>query len=406
MARAADGELAAEAAIGDTGAYANLYHRHIVAAWRLAQATAPSPEAATKATTKAFVRMVRLVGRGRDDVAQEFRHHLLAAVYREARSGSDGDRAPAKRATAGGAQMVTAFAHLPTRWRAALWLQEVEQLPAVVVGPILGVSSAAAVQLNKRAIAGLEHRVLQAGGSLPMPDIAGTLSSAAPPLPGVVQAKTESKWKRAVASDRNRGGPEAGWIRQRAPRPLALCAAGLCAAGLVGLAVVNPQHTISQVAAPPPTTVAPAAAAVGPAVTPTTAAPTAQGREAAQGPQLVAVQPAPAVVTTVATLPPITVAQAPVTVPTVLTVPTLPPLTTPPTTTPITNPPVTPPVLTPTPAAQTTPLVQVSLNAGVLAVNVGLGPNACTGVNLLGIKIGCTTSPPGLSLGGTLLGGL
>ena len=68
----------------------------------------------------------------------------------------------------------------------------------------------------------------------------------------------------------------------------------------------------------------------------------------------------------------------------------------------VTPPVVTPPVVTP-PA--TTPALQVGLNLGVVAVNVGLGPNSCTGVNLLGIKVGCTTSGPGLSLGGTLLGG-
>jgi len=408
MARAADGELAADAAIGDTMAYASLYHRHIVAAWRLAQATAPSADAAAKATTKAFVRVVRLVGRGREDIAEQFRQHLLAAVYREARSGSDQDRPSAERALAaseGSAQMVEAFRRLPARWRAALWLQEVEQLPATIAGPILGVSSAAAVQLKKRALAGLEYRVAQAGGSLPRPDVASTLAATAPPLPGEVQAKTESRWKRAVASDRHRGGPDAGWARQRAPRPLAACAAGLCVLGLVGLAVVNPKHTVGQIAGPTtPTTVAAAGAGAPapPPAAPSTTVATAQGTETAQGTHLVAAQPAAVVVaTTVA--PTLTPATVPVvTVPTVLTVATLPPLTTVPTTPPTTNP---PPVATPPPAAQTTPLVQVSLNTGVVGVGVGLGPNACTGVNLLGIKIGCTTAPPGLFLGGTLLGG-
>jgi hypothetical protein len=40
----------------------------------------------------------------------------------------------------------------------------------------------------------------------------------------------------------------------------------------------------------------------------------------------------------------------------------------------------------------------------VATVNVGLGPNSCTGVNLLGVKLGCTTAPPGLTLAGSLLG--
>jgi hypothetical protein len=391
--RAFDGDLAVDAASGDAGAYANLYHRHIEAAWRLAQATAPSADAAAKATTNAFVRVVRLVGRGRDDVADQFRHHLLAAVYRDARSGSD-QSPPANTRDAG---VIGSFAKLPARWRAALWLQEVEQLPATVVGPILGVSSAAAVQLKKRAFGGLEHRVVQSGGSLPLPDLATALAATMAPLPREVQAKTEARWKRAVARDRRSGG----WVGSRATGPLALCAAALCVAGLVGLAVVSPKAVQGHFTAAPAPAAAPAAAAPAvavPAAGTTAPAVSASGTAAAQGPQLVATQPAAVTPVTVAsTLPPVTVAVVPLTVPT-----TLAPITAPPTRTP--TPVVTPPVVTP-PAPATTPALQVGLNVGVVAVNVGLGPNSCTGVNLLGIKVGCTTSAPGLSLGGTLLGG-
>jgi hypothetical protein len=77
--------------------------------------------------------------------------------------------------------------------------------------------------------------------------------------------------------------------------------------------------------------------------------------------------------------------------------PTTPPLTTPPTTVPVTTPPTTA-------APATRPILQVGVNTGAVGVNVGLGPNSCTGVNLLGIKVGCTNGPPGLNLGGSLLG--
>jgi hypothetical protein len=92
-----------------------------------------------------------------------------------------------------------------------------------------------------------------------------------------------------------------------------------------------------------------------------------------------------------------------VTVPTIPVV-TLPPVTLPPLP-PITLPPAPAPPPAPTPAAAATPLVQVGLNTGVLGLNVGLGPGACTGAQLLTIKLGCTAGPPGLTLGGTLLGG-
>jgi DNA-directed RNA polymerase specialized sigma24 family protein len=426
--RVADAELAGDAAAGDGTAYANLYHRHVEAAWRLAQATAGSAgSAAAKATTNAFVSVVTLAGRGRDDVADQFRLHLLAAVYREAHRGSDqplsteekskrtGAASTTVAAGAAGRLLVRAFANLPPRWRAAVWLQEVEGLPATAAGPILGVSSAAAVQLNKRALAGLEHRVLQAGGNLPLLDLAPTLSATVAPVPAEVQARTEARWKKAVGRDRRRAAPVPAWMSQRAPGPLAACAVGLCAAGIIGLAVVGQGTTVSRVTpAGPVASGAPARGGTqgsgsgvfsftNPANPSPSATSGASGTAAAtsnQGPHLVATTPttaAPVVVTVPTTVPPV-----------VQTVPTIPQVTLPPVTLPpVTLPPVTtPPVTTPpTPQAVATPVLQVGLNTGVLGVNVGVGPGACTGVQLLSIKVGCTGGPPGLSLGGTLLGG-
>jgi hypothetical protein len=102
------------------------------------------------------------------------------------------------------------------------------------------------------------------------------------------------------------------------------------------------------------------------------------------------------------------VVTVPTTVPAaiVVTVVTDPPVTLPPVTLPpVTLPPVKTPPPVPTPQAAATPVLQVGLNAGIVGVNVGIGPGACTGVQLLNIKLGCTSGAPGLSLGGTLLGG-
>jgi len=192
-ARATDADLATDAAGGDAAAYASLYHRHIEAAWRLAQAASTSGDAAARATADAFVATVRLAGQGRDDVAEQFRPHLLAAVYREARCGSD--RAASIDNAGAGSDVATAFAKLPSRWRAAVWLQSVEGLPATVAGPVLGVSSAAAVQLNKRGLAGLEHRMLQAGGGQPVSDLASALTVGRPSIPAAVASRTEARWK-------------------------------------------------------------------------------------------------------------------------------------------------------------------------------------------------------------------
>jgi DNA-directed RNA polymerase specialized sigma24 family protein len=428
--RAADADLAGDAATGDVGAYASLYHRHIEAAWRLAQATAASAGAAAKATTNAFVSVVSMAGRGRDDVADQFRLHLLTAVYRDAYRGSDQPPAPRKSKRAGSAEkeaapgnggplLINAFAKLPCRWRAALWLQEVEGLPATSAGPILGVSSAAAVQLNKRALAGLEYRVLQAGGSLPLPDLAPTLAAMVAPVPAEVQARTEARWKKAVGRDRRRAAPVAAWMSQRAPGPLAVCAVGLCAVGIIGLAVVG-QGTNGSRGVPTgpvasgapvsgtdggsgsfgltnPANPNPSATSGGSGTFAASASAPAAAAAANRGPHLVATTPttsAPVVVTVPTTVPLV-----------VRTVPTGAPVTRPPITLPLVPlPPVTTPPA-PTPVAAVTPVLQVGLNTGVLAANVGVGPGACTGVQLLSLKVGCTGGPAGLSLGGTLLGG-
>jgi DNA-directed RNA polymerase specialized sigma24 family protein len=438
--RAVDAELAGDAASGDASAYANLYHRHIEAAWRLAQATTASAgTAAAKATTNGFVSVVSLAGRGRDDVADQFRLHLLGAVYREAHRGSDQHLSQdpkeskgktkgagtAGKAVAGGAAgrlVVSAFANLPSRWRAALWLQEVEGLPATSAGPILGVSSAAAVQLKKRAQAGLEHRVVQAGGSLPLPDLASTLTATLAPVPAEVQARTEARWKRAVGRERRRAAPVAAWMTQRAPGPLAAAAVGLCAVGIIGLAVVGQGTPASRVRpAGPVASGVPAGGTqsggsgvfsfTNPAAPDSSGSSGVSGSSSAsavspssaaaanQGPHLVATTPttsAPVVVTVPTTVPAAIVV-------TVVTDPpvTLPPVTLPP----VTLPPVKTPPPVPTPQAAATPVLQVGLNAGIVGVNVGIGPGACTGVQLLNIKLGCTSGAPGLSLGGTLLGG-
>ncbi len=412
-----DCDQALAASSGDAGAYSSLYRRHIDSAWRLAQVTAASADAAARATTNAFVATLRRAGRGPEEVAELFRLHLLAAVYREAKSGSD--RSSAAVTAAPDAPVVAAFTGLPSRWRAAVWLQEVEGLAATEAGPILGVSSAAALQLKKRGLAGLEHRLEQAaaGGHLP-PDPAAALAAAVSPVPSGIATKTESRWRKAVAQDRRQSAAGRGWLAERAPRPLAVSVAGLCALGLVGLAVVGGSGTIHTlpVAAPaprPPASGPPAApAASGPGLGlglgsglgngapasgtgATTGGASPSGVATNQGPQLIA-SPSPSSASGAATT------TAPVVIVRVPPVPvTLRPVTEPSTT----RPPVTAPAVTLAPVAAAKPVVQVTLNAGPVGVNLGVGAGGCTGVQLLTLKVGCTGGAPGLHLGGGLVGG-
>ncbi len=425
---ATDEELAVDAGRGDAGAFSCLFQRHVESAWQLALATAPSADDAARATVNGFVGVLRLVGRGRDDVADHFRTQVLAAVYRDAYAGAD-RATKMTRAFAPGAVaplMVAAFANLPARWRAALWLQEVEGMPATEAGPILGVSSAAAVALRKRGLAGLEDRVTQAGGSLPLPDLLTTLTGTPTALAGTAMAmataavppelapQAMAKWKKVVARDR-RVVPAAGWLTDRVPGPLAAGAVGLFAVGIIGLAVIGQGTTVNRLPPAGPVAAATPAAGVpgggtfnlgnlgGFANPASTGGTGANAPTATQG--SVSASSATTGTTTATTVAPVTVATTlPSTTQPTTTLPTVtipPPVTTvPPVTT--TVPPVTTPVTTP-PA--NTPVVQVSVNAGIVAVNVGVGPGSCTGINLLGIKIGCTDSPPGVTLGGSLLGG-
>jgi DNA-directed RNA polymerase specialized sigma24 family protein len=423
----ADSDLARSAAAGDAGAFAALYHRHVEAAWRLAQAATSSADAARQATVGGFAIALGLVSRGREDVADEFSPHLLAAVYRGARvdpSPSMSRRRPSRdrdkrTPDAAGPLVVAAFAALPARWRAALWLADVERLPMATVGTILGVPSGIALQLLKRGRASLEQRVAQAGGSLPYPDLAAALSATVSPPPSQLFAATESRWNRAVTRDR-RARP-AGWLTERAPAPLAASILGLCAAGIIAMAIVGSGSNATRLPAAGPTrSTTPAGApsgslSLGGGTNPggtsstTTATTTPTSSEAVATPTTTPAPPATLVISQPAAAP------IEVTVPTtvVITVPTVPVTTTttftlpPVTLPPITVPPVTTTTTTTPPMAAATPLVQVSANASpLLVVNVGLGDGGCTGVGLLGLKLGCTTAPPGITLGGSLLGGL
>src|ERR1700736_818570 len=82
-----DSDLADRAARGHQEAFEELYRRHVQPAWRMAQAVTTSWGDAERATRAAFIRVLRLVRRGRPAAAEQFRPYLLAAVYRNGLSG-------------------------------------------------------------------------------------------------------------------------------------------------------------------------------------------------------------------------------------------------------------------------------------------------------------------------------
>jgi RNA polymerase sigma factor (sigma-70 family) len=240
-----DTDLAERAAAGEQDAFEELYRRHVQPAWRFAQAVSPNRDSACEAADEAFVRVLRVVRRGRAAAAQNFRAYLLAAVYRNAlealrANGRAEDSSEAASPDASDDELLgVAFRSLPERWRAALWLTDVEHIAVQDVAPILGVSTAVTGQMVTRARTGLTNRFQQAGRANDLPDVPATLRAGALALPTGLAEATLARWKRAMAAERRRVIPAAGWLTDRAPRPLAACAAGLLAMGLIGLGVIG-----------------------------------------------------------------------------------------------------------------------------------------------------------------------
>jgi DNA-directed RNA polymerase specialized sigma24 family protein len=250
-------EFARLAARGDEEAFAEVFSRHGQFAWRLAQAVANYPEAARAAVCEGFVAALKELRRhprqGGGD--QAFRLALLGSVYRAAvREVHEHPQAtrPSVAAPARGrsrskaadvALLESAFRSLPERWRAALWLSEVEVMPIDSVGSALGVSGAVAAQLLTRAQRGLAGRFAQA--RRPMPEQLGAaLRPLTAPIPASLSDDAAESFRELAGVPVARLAPLGAWLSEHSERPLQITAAVLLALGLVGLGVeANAGHT-------------------------------------------------------------------------------------------------------------------------------------------------------------------
>jgi hypothetical protein len=149
---------------------------------------------------------------------------LLAAVYR------------ARRAPAAHPAPRQDFRNLPDRWRAALWLSEVEARDPAEISEVLGVSAAEAAQLVHLGRRGLAAYYAQAHQTAPEP-IGPLLRSVALPIPGNLAAVTEARW---AASGRDRERRTTHAIADRAVRPLWAAVGGLMAFSLMGIGLLAP----------------------------------------------------------------------------------------------------------------------------------------------------------------------
>ncbi|MGP3934143.1 sigma-70 family RNA polymerase sigma factor [Nonomuraea sp. KM88] len=169
-----DASLLQAARQGDATAYGRLYERHVAAARAMARQLVRRAEA-EDVVTEAFTKILDLVGRG-GGPESGFRTYLLTVVRRTVhdRSKLAGRQAgeveeydPAAPfvdpALAGLERSLIARAYLslPERWRAVLWLTQVERCKPAAVAPLLGLSANGVAALAYRATEGLRRAYLQ-----------------------------------------------------------------------------------------------------------------------------------------------------------------------------------------------------------------------------------------------------
>lgn len=262
-----EADLWSAAARSDRDAFNELYLRHSQTSWHLAMAVSPDPAQAQEAVADGFAQVLRGVRRRRSTADQPFRPALLAAIYRSALDRSRQAPAPTAHPEASAdtrdpadapTATLAAFRSLPERWRAALWLAEVEHVSVPALSAVLAVSDPVATQLADRGRQGLLARLAQAG--VPVPDhLDEVLRPLATGLPEELGAVSAKRWKSSVAADAaGRLTPATDWLAERAPRPLWIACGGLVALSVVGLGVL----TVSS----PPTPTGPAAAISAPPI--------------------------------------------------------------------------------------------------------------------------------------------
>ncbi|MDQ3353971.1 MAG: sigma-70 family RNA polymerase sigma factor, partial [Actinomycetota bacterium] len=177
-----DAELVDGVVAGYDDAFAQLYERHSMAAWRLGQTVTGNADDAADAVSEAFARVLVAVRAGHLDKGGSFRSYLLTATRNAALDNirktsrarpTEQDQLSEVESTSltpsehlthdeEAALVAEAFRNLPERWRSILWLTEVDGVATKDAAQRLGLSPNGAAQLAVRARSGLRERFLQA----------------------------------------------------------------------------------------------------------------------------------------------------------------------------------------------------------------------------------------------------
>ncbi|MGH9054583.1 MAG: hypothetical protein ACRDYY_01745 [Acidimicrobiales bacterium] len=246
---AAEVDPVRRAARGDARGFAEICDRHGPAAWRLAQAVAPDRESALAAVSAGLARALRGARRLRGSVDEAaFRGLVLGVVYRSAMDWArrPGPSTPIRRGgakAADAAVVESAFRSLPERWRAAVWLTEVESASVEQVSAVLGVSGAVAAQLIARGRRALLGRFAQA--RLAEPEHLGVaLAAVAPAPPAGLAGAASARWKADCHDPSVRFAPIGGWVSQRAVRPLSVAVIALFSLGAIGIGLIGDSSAV------------------------------------------------------------------------------------------------------------------------------------------------------------------
>ncbi|HET9690744.1 MAG TPA: hypothetical protein VFP61_06305, partial [Acidimicrobiales bacterium] len=226
---------------GDEAALRGLVARHGALCWRLANAITPVTGQALAAVADGTSTAVASARRQRAG-GPPVRSQLLAATYRAAlaRAAQPG---ALPHASAGAAALpldhaaaLAGLRALPERWRAAVWLHEVEGLEPATVAAALDTSPAVALQLTIRGRRSLLSRCNQGADQQPAA-LGALLAPLVPESPPDLTDVVVSAWRTHAA--RGGGSARRRWLAERAPGPLAAAAGAVAAIGLIGVGVLG-----------------------------------------------------------------------------------------------------------------------------------------------------------------------
>lgn len=244
-----DGEDAkvSAALAGDGAAVAALLDANGPLMWRLAEAVLSERDLATSAVAEGTARGLRTARRRRHD-GSPVAPLLLAGTFRaavEARRAAPAPPAPPRLGANAGSDVdaeemvaAAAFRSLPERWRAAVWLYEVEGVEPEVFAPVLGVSTAVATQLALKGRRGLIGRFEQARVDVPE-DLGTPLAPLADDVPQALTAVVTPVVVASLSADPGSRVAPLAWLEDRAVRPLGVATVAVLALGIIGVGVLG-----------------------------------------------------------------------------------------------------------------------------------------------------------------------